>query len=83
MNYIRKIAFASVLVLSGAVPAVAAHPAKMNQAAEHLQGERVRPHGAMDARAYAPENAPGDARAYAPNDAPVGIGPDFGIGSQS
>jgi hypothetical protein len=79
MNHRTKIVVASVLALAGAGPAFATHSSKMNQ---HPQTEHARSHDAMNARAYAPDDAALDARAYAPNDAPIGIGPDFSIGSQ-
>lgn len=82
MKNVARLSFAFALVLSGAVPAFAGHSSKMGEAAEQTRSERVHPHNAMDARAYVPEDAPLDVRGYAPNGAPVGIGPDFGIGSQ-
>jgi hypothetical protein len=64
-----KFVFASALALSSVVPALANHPSKMSQPAQHRQVERVRPSGT-------------DAMAYVPNTAPVESPYDFGIGSQ-
>ena len=82
MNNLAKFFVAFVFALSGGVPAIAAHPSKAAESAQHLRTERVSPHGAMEARAYAPEEASVGAKAYAPNNASDQIGLDFGIGSQ-
>jgi hypothetical protein len=65
-----KFAFASALALSSVVPALANHPSKMSQPAQHRQVERIRPASGTDAMAYVP------------NTAPVESPYDFGIGSQ-
>jgi len=82
MNNVAKFVFASVLALSGGVPAFAAYASKMSESAEHPRTERVHSHNAMDARAYAPKGMPLDASTYSPNETPIESGPDFGIGSQ-
>jgi hypothetical protein len=70
MKNVAKFVVAFGFALSGAVPAFAAHTSKTGEAAQHFRAERVHPHGAMDARAYAPSNTR------------IELGPDFGIGSQ-
>lgn len=70
MKNVAKFAVAFGFALSGAVPAFAAHTPKTSEPAQHVRTERVHPHGAMDARAYAP------------SDTKIEFGPDFGIGSQ-
>ena len=82
MKNVAKFVVAFCIALSGGIPAFAAHTSKMGEAAQHVQTERVHPHGAMDARAYAQDEAPLGARAYAPSDTRIELGPDFGIGSQ-
>lgn len=82
MKNVAKFVVAFGFALSGAVPAFAAHTSKTGEAAQHLRAERVHPRGAMDANAYAQDEAPLDARAYAPSDTRIELGPDFGIGSQ-
>jgi hypothetical protein len=82
MTKMTKLIFASVLALSGVTPAFAGHVTKMSELPGHSRALRSHPHDAMNARAYAPEGVPADVRAYAPNEVPIGIGPDFGIGSQ-
>lgn len=82
MKNVAKFVVAFGFALSGAVPTFAAYTSKTGESAQHLRAERIHPRGAMDARAYAQDEAPLDARAYAPSDTRIELGPDFGIGSQ-
>jgi hypothetical protein len=77
---VSKIIFASALALSAVVPAFAyegdedtvlnpnTHISTTRPLAQHVVGEHVRAHRAMDARAHAPAGAP--------------VGADFSKGSQ-
>lgn len=81
MKNVAKFVVAFGFALLGAAPAFAAHTSKTGEAAQHLGAERVHSRTAMDARAYAQDDALG-ARAYAPSETRIELGPDFGIGSQ-
>ena len=81
MKNVAKFVVAFGFALLGAAPTFAAHTSKTGEAAQHLGAERVHSRTAMDARAYAQDEAPLDARAYEPSNR-IELGPDFGIGSQ-
>ena len=82
MKNVAKFVVAFGFALLGAAPAFAAHASKTGEAAQYLGAERVHSRTAMDARAYAQDEAPLGARAYAPSETRIELGPDFGIGSQ-
>jgi len=82
MKNVAKFVIAFGFALTGAFPAFAAHTSNTGEAAQHLRAERAHARAAMDARAYAQDEAPLDARAYAPGETRIELGPDFGIGSQ-
>jgi len=82
MKNVAKFVVAFGFALSATVPAFAAQTSKTGEVTQYLRAERVHSRSAMDARAYAQDEAPLDARAYAPSETRIELGPDFGIGSQ-